>query len=75
MFDDLVVGAVNEGRRMSSSADWGALLVAAEEVVPHRGILVVREADGYRAQRDAPNVPGLHIWRHWPGDGSVAMCA
>lgn len=65
--------AINAGRKLSTASDWGALVAAVSEWGPMWSIIYVSECDAFRCKREAPGLRACHIWRHWPGHGSVAM--
>lgn len=68
------MAAINAGKRAASPDGLSAVLWAAEEAYGHRLDLVfVSECDSIRGTRHEVEVEEWRVFRHWPGEGSLAM--
>ena len=72
-FAHVDVAAVNCGRSCSTAEGQCSIVGAVGDVLPNWGVIFLSEVDALQNRCMQTSPFGHTVYRHWPGEGSVAM--
>ena len=70
---EFMVISTNTAQQIRDADSFAALLAEMEEFTKQWDAILIQEFDGFACERTPPPCGPHHVFRHWPGPGSVSM--